>query len=249
MGRTVRRAGAVVATAVLALGAAACTGQDGGTPEPTAKPTATATATATATTTATATATAAVHRVVLAESAPAAARWVLDELARMHEDTSDCPVPTLENTVVLDRSEGSQDWADVVWLEDDSRLCLASATRVDGLLSIAVTGGPPGAFTARKRPRMIGDHRRLSLFVLFPVDTRQVVLRGDARHRFGPLHQRVIDLGGGKAVTVVQYGFATQVPGSPAPGGQTMEPPYTDDDSPLLCPAVTEPCRSADVDG
>ncbi|MFD9689640.1 hypothetical protein ACFWXO_28220 [Kitasatospora sp. NPDC059088] len=244
MGSAARRGGAVVAAAVLALGAAACTGQDGGTPEPAAKPTAKPAATAVAT----AAATAAVHRVVLPEPAPASAQWVLDELATMHKGTPDCPVPTPENTVVLDRGEGSQDWADVVWLEDDSHLCLASTTRVDGRLNTDVTGGTPGAFTARRRPTMIGDHRRLSLFVLFPVDAKQVVLRGDARHRFGPLHQRVIDLGGGRAVTVVRYGFATQVPGAPAPGAQTMEPPYTDD-LPQLCPTVTEPCRAADVDG
>ncbi|MFI9325196.1 helicase associated domain-containing protein [Kitasatospora aureofaciens] len=73
-----------------------------------------------------------------------------------------------------------------------------------------------------------------------------IVLQGGGS-RFGPLHQRTVDLGAGKAITVVQYRYA--VPPTHDPGSSVVElPPKEDPDHPAeLCPSVQEPCRLADV--
>ncbi|MEV7186604.1 hypothetical protein [Kitasatospora sp. NPDC093102] len=225
--------GGCAAAVVLVLAAVACTGQGGGgQAPPSTVPAVSATPT--------------VHSVVLPEPAPASKQWIADELAGMRLQR--CPVPALSNPIVLD--DDGQDRADVLWLVDDSHLCSASLTRVDGGLSTEIYGNRTEVLTARHKPKTIGDYRRLSFFTFFPGDVGKVELRGDDTHLFGPVHQRVVDLGGGKAVTVVQYAYAEPVrtsddpPRSPQP---TWTPGSTAFQEPELCPSGLEPCRSANV--
>ncbi|WP_158714275.1 hypothetical protein [Kitasatospora aureofaciens] len=184
------------------------------------------------------------HPVVLPEPAPASAQWIVDQLAK--NPPQPCPAPTLANLAVLDRSEDAQDRADVVWLRDDSYLCLASISRVNGGLTTGFSYGSIESYTAGRSPSTIGGLRQPSFFTVFPVDTGQVVLRGGGS-RFGPLHQRTVDLGAGRAITVVQYRYAVQP--TPDPDSSVVElPPKEDPDHPAkLCPSVEEPCRLADV--
>ncbi|MER7585535.1 hypothetical protein [Kitasatospora sp. NPDC097691] len=216
MRRTARGGCAAAAAVVLALGAAACTGQGGvGQAPPTAgAPSPTVT----------------VRPVVLPEPAPASAQWIVDELAALHKDTPRCPVPTPANLLVLGDDGGNN--ADAVWLADDSYVCLASITRVDGGLSTQVVGDRIDVYTAGRVPRMFGAPERLSFFAVFPGDARPVVLKGNDRPLYGELHQRVVDLGGGRAVTFVQYAYVHALPVSGSGDGE-------------LCPAGTDPCREA----
>lgn len=215
MKRRTAQGGYAAAAVVLALGAAACTGQGGGglAPPTAGAPSPTAT----------------VRPVVLPEPAPVSAQWMVDELAGLHESTPRCPVPTRANLLVLGDDGGNE--ADAVWLTDDSYVCLASITRVDGRLSTQIVGDRIDVYTARRAARMIGDPARLSFFTVFPGDARPVVLRGEDRPLYGELHQRVVDLGGGRAVTFVQYAYVHALPVS----GTGAE----------LCPAGTDPCRDA----
>ncbi|MFG2915898.1 hypothetical protein ACGF0D_23810 [Kitasatospora sp. NPDC048298] len=231
MRRTVR--GGYAAAVVLALGVAACTGQGGGGQAPPATvPAASAAPTA--------------HPVVLPEPAPASKQWIVDELLTMNLSHNTCAAPPLANLVVLDDDDG-RDRADVLWPLDDSYLCLASITRVDGALSSEVIGDRVASLTARRQPKMIGDYRRLVLLAFFPGDVGTVELRGDDRHLFGPVHQRLLDLGGGKAVTVVHYGYAKPAPAADDP--QAQQPAHTPGSAylqPQLCPSRIEPCRVAE---
>ncbi|MFD8756479.1 hypothetical protein ACFV0O_36705 [Kitasatospora sp. NPDC059577] len=205
--------GGCAAAVVLALGAVACTGQGGdGAPPVSARPSAT------------------VQPVVLPEPASASAQWIVDELAGARRNTPRCPVPSLANLVVLGDDGGGD--ADAAWLADDSYVCLASITRGDAGLSTAIIGDRIGVFTAMREAKMIGVPERLSFFTLFPGDVRPVVLRGDDRALYGDLHQRVVDLGGGRAVTVVQYAYVHAVPVSGSGDG-------------AVCPSGTDPCRDA----
>ncbi|MFG2908580.1 hypothetical protein ACGF13_26370 [Kitasatospora sp. NPDC048286] len=243
MRRTVR-GGYAAAAVVLALGVAACTGQGGGGQAPPATvPAASAAPTAPT-----------AHPVVLPEPAPASKQWIVDELRTMDLSDNPCSAPSLANLVVLDDDDG-RDRADVLWPLDDSYLCLASITRVDGALSSEVTGDRVASLTARRQPMMIGDYRRLVLLAFFPGDVGTVELRGDDLHLFGPVHQRLLDLGGGKAVTVVHYGYAKPAPAAGDPQAPQQSPqsvppaahtPGSAYLQPQLCPSRIEPCRVAE---
>ncbi|MFJ7907396.1 hypothetical protein [Kitasatospora sp. NPDC096204] len=244
MRRTVR--GGYAAAVALALGVTACTGQGGGEKAPPATvPAASATPTPTPTQPSAPTA----HPVVLPEPAPASKQWIVDELLTMDLGHNPCSAPSLANLVVLD--DDGRDRADVLWPLDDSSLCLASITRVDGGLSGEVIGDRVASLTARRQPKMIGDYRRLVLLAFFPGDVGTVELRGDDRHLFGPVHQRLLDLGGGKAVTVVHYGYAKPAPAADDPQAPQPAPPaaHTPGSAylqPQLCPSRLEPCRVAE---
>lgn len=210
--RTARRAGAALAAAVLALGAAACTGQDGG--GGAAKPTA------------------GVRRVVLPRPAPASAQWIADELAGMRKDTSRCPVPALANMIVFDDGGDVPGQADVAWLEDDSYVCFGTLTRGDAGLDKSIDGESIDAFAARERPVWVGGSKRISILSAFPGDAGTVVRRYAADDdSYGPLHQRAVDLGGGRSVTLVQYSYAH---GHPSPGDEVR-----------VCPSNGAPCKQS----
>ncbi|MFJ4190573.1 hypothetical protein [Kitasatospora sp. NPDC089509] len=180
----------------------------------------------------------------LPEPAPASAQWIVDELVK--NPPKPCPTPSLANLMVLDRSEDAHDRADVLWLRDDSYLCLASISRVKGGLTTGFSYGSIDSYTAGQSPSTIGGLRQPSYFTVFPADTGRVVLQ-DGGARFGPLHQRTVDLGAGRAITVVQYRYAVEV--KVDPDSSVVElPPREDPDHPAhLCPSVQEPCRLADV--
>ncbi|MER7673946.1 hypothetical protein ABTY61_36560 [Kitasatospora sp. NPDC096128] len=220
-GRTARRAGAgagagagAVVVAVLALGAAACTGQDGAGGAG-AQPTAGA------------------HRVVLPGPAPASAQWIVDELAALRQDTSLCPVPALANMIVFDDGEDAPGQADVAWLEDDSYVCFGTLTRDASGLGKSIHGEPIDTFAAREVPLWIGGSRRISFLAAFPGDVGTVVRKyaDDDDDTYGPLHQRVVGLGGGRSVTLVQYSYPHELPSS--------------GDEIRLCPSDGDPCKQS----
>lgn len=224
MGRTAWVAGC--AAAVLALGAAACTGQgggdwgDGGMPSPTVvvRPAP------------------AGRGVVLSPPAPASAQWIVDRLALPGASPDACPVPTLTDTVVLDNGIG-RSHAAVVWLGDGEAECLATIRNGDGMTEVVVAMSLD-SLADRSVPMWLGGW---AIFTVFPGDARTVVIKGDDDHVFGPLHQRFVDFGGGRELTIVEYAYLSTGPerGKPVLSARAQVCPSGAD------PAAADACRPA----
>ncbi|MFF2543166.1 hypothetical protein ACFVUY_11455 [Kitasatospora sp. NPDC058063] len=198
MGRTAWATGRAAVLA-LVLGAAACTGQgggdwgDGGLPSPTVvvRPAP------------------AGHGVVLSPAAPASAQWIVDSLALPGASPEACPVPALTDMVVLDNGIG-RSHAAAVWLGDGEVECLATIRKGDGVTKVVI-GTSLDSLADQPVPIWLGGW---AIFTVFPGDARKVVIKGDDDHVFGPLHQRFVDFGGGRELTIVEYAYLPEGPES-----------------------------------
>ncbi|MEU1283336.1 hypothetical protein [Kitasatospora sp. NPDC005856] len=214
------------AAAVLALGAAACTGQgggdwgDGGMPSPTVvvRPAP------------------AGHGVVLSPAAPDTAQWIVDRLAAPGASPDSCPVPALTDMVVLENGIG-RSHAAVLWLGDGEVECLATIRNGDGITQVVVAM-PLDSLVDRPVPMWLGGW---AIFTVFPGDARKVVIKGDDDHVFGPLHQRFVDFGGGRELTIVEYAYLHTGPerGKPILSARAQVCPSESG------PAATGACRPA----
>ncbi|MFE4974367.1 hypothetical protein ACFRAR_19945 [Kitasatospora sp. NPDC056651] len=213
MRRTAWAAGC--AAAVLALGAAACTGQGGGwalewgvgvVPEPTVLVRAAP----------------AGNGVALSQAAPASAQWIVGELSERDAIPDGCPVPTLSDMIVLDNTVG-HNRAFVVWLKDDDMQCVASL-RESGGFRIVSLGTRLDRQAEQWSPVWFEGW---AIFTVFPGDAGKVVIKGDDDHVFGPPHQRVVDFGDGRELTVVEYAYLLAGPEKPGLSARAQVCPGT----------------------
>lgn len=169
------------------------------------------------------------HQVVLPQAAPATAQWIVDILRQSEGAVDKCPGPDLSNMVVLDASR--PDRADVVWLTDDVDVCVGTITRGSDEPSSTLSGAM--ADIAGRPPVLLSISEAkygTDMFTVFFGAVGTVTIKGDTDHTFGPVHQRTVDLGGGRFATFVEYRF--MVPYQGAPLGSDLE----------LCPSIG-PCR------
>ncbi|MER7584518.1 hypothetical protein [Kitasatospora sp. NPDC097691] len=148
--------------------------------------------------------------VVLSDPAPASAQWIVDYLATPGTSPAACPVPALEDLIVFDSDGRGRSRAAVVWLGEGALACLAVIDRSRGGTGIAATD-ELGALAAQETPMGIGASTTLTFFTVFPGDAGQVVIRDDDDNVFAALHQRVVDVGGGRRFTFVEYAYRNPV--------------------------------------
>ncbi|MFD8754412.1 hypothetical protein ACFV0O_26005 [Kitasatospora sp. NPDC059577] len=215
----------MAAVAVLALGAAACAGQGGGdvidwghwarpAPTVTVRPAA------------------AGGGVVLSASAPTSARWIVDALTGDHMIPEGCPAPALTNMIVLDDAVGHTSAA-LVWLGGDDVTCLAVIGNVDGG-GWAVFGVSLDDMAGWQFPMWLAGR---AIFTVFPGDAGKVVIKGDDDHVFGAPHQRAVDFGDGRELTIVEYSYVSPASDAPAP---PAKPPSA---RAQVCPQDVSLCR------
>ncbi|MER7766892.1 hypothetical protein [Kitasatospora sp. NPDC096140] len=215
--RTARVAGCAAGAVVLALGAVACTGQRGGDAElpfPTVLDPAPTE-----------------PGVTLSQPAPASAQWIVNALIGRHLVPEVCPAPSLTDMIVLDDAAGHSR-AVVVWLGEGEVTCVAAIRNGGG----AALGGQSLASLADQP--FATWLTEWDIIAVFPGDAGKVVLKDDVDHVYGPLHQRVVDFGGGRKFTIVEYAYLPRMSGAPAP--QPSNPPSA---RARVCPSDTTQCR------
>ncbi|MBV2155109.1 hypothetical protein [Kitasatospora sp. SUK 42] len=171
---------------------------------------------------------------VLSQAAPASARWIVDGLSRPDEIPDSCPVPALTGLIVLDDAI-AHSRAAVAWLGDGEMVCLAVVRNNAGSPEGITAGASLGSLSDQRDPVWFDGW---AIFTVFPGDAGKVVIKDDDDHLFGPVHQRVVDLGGGREFTIVEY--ADDHPDPYAPDPSTIPSARAQ-----VCPSAGGECRPA----
>ncbi|MGW2870303.1 hypothetical protein ACWDD9_34700 [Kitasatospora sp. NPDC001119] len=167
----------------------------------------------------------------LSEPAPASAQWIVDATAEPGASPENCPVPSLADMIVLD-DEAGHSRAAAVWLGDGGVECLVTISNRDGINQI-VLATSLDSLADRPVPLWLGGW---AIFTVFPGDAGRVVVKDDDDRVFGPPHQRLVDFGGGREFTVVEYAYLRTGPEPEDPAFSVRA---------RVCPDSTGPCLPA----